>query len=216
MPSQHLSPRPSSQPGGYFVNLGPLLYHWADAHTYLEGEELSVELSLEEVKAAAAQVGAGLGAGQGQLRPNVKLLLGSALCPCQLWSMSAVQMVQLGNAATALLFVAICRPATVPCRLASSWCETKWCPPPSCATSGQCRGVACWCCQYRLAALPQESGSLSCMLCAPSQLPSPAPARRSMMQSSTYNCAFWTMQKVDRAAAATMAAGAAADQPAAK
>ena len=44
------------QPGGYFVNLGPLLYHWADAHTYLEGEELSVELSLEEVKAVAAQV----------------------------------------------------------------------------------------------------------------------------------------------------------------
>lgn len=41
------------RPGGYFVNLGPLLYHWADA----PGEELSVELSLEEVKAAAAQVG---------------------------------------------------------------------------------------------------------------------------------------------------------------
>lgn len=36
----------------------------------------------------------------------------------------------------------------------------------------------------------------------------PCPCRRSMMQSSTYNCAFWTMQKVDRAAA-----GAAADKP---
>ncbi|KAI7842414.1 hypothetical protein COHA_004053 [Chlorella ohadii] len=101
------------RPGGYFVNLGPLLYHWADAHTYLEGEELSVELSLEEVKAAAAQVG-------------FKLV----------------------------------RDEMVP----------------------------------------------AAFLCN----------ERSMMQSSTYNCAFWTMQKVDRAAAATMAAGAAADQPAAK
>lgn len=49
----------SLQPGGYLVSLGPLLYHWADAHTYLAGEELSVELSLEEVKAAAEQVGWG-------------------------------------------------------------------------------------------------------------------------------------------------------------
>ena len=48
---------PHLQPGGYFVNLGPLLYHWADAHTYLAGEQLSVELSLEEVKAAAASIG---------------------------------------------------------------------------------------------------------------------------------------------------------------
>jgi carnosine N-methyltransferase len=39
------------------VNLGPLLYHWADAHTYLAGEQLSVELSLEEVKAAAVSIG---------------------------------------------------------------------------------------------------------------------------------------------------------------
>ncbi|KAL4444929.1 hypothetical protein ABPG77_003979 [Micractinium sp. CCAP 211/92] len=45
------------KPGGYFVNLGPLLYHWADAHSYLPGEELSIELSLEEVKAAALQIG---------------------------------------------------------------------------------------------------------------------------------------------------------------
>lgn len=45
------------KPGGYLLHLGPLLYHWAEAHTYLAGEELSVELSLEEVKAAALQIG---------------------------------------------------------------------------------------------------------------------------------------------------------------
>lgn len=45
------------QDGGCWVNLGPLLYHWADAHTYLAEEEVSVELSLEEVEAAAKQVG---------------------------------------------------------------------------------------------------------------------------------------------------------------
>lgn len=45
------------QDGGCWINLGPLLYHWADAHTYLAEEEMSVELSLEEVEAAAAQVG---------------------------------------------------------------------------------------------------------------------------------------------------------------
>ena len=39
------------------MNLGPLLYHWADAHTYLASEEVSIELSLEEVEAAAKQVG---------------------------------------------------------------------------------------------------------------------------------------------------------------
>ena len=49
--------KPRLQPGGYFVNLGPLLYRWADAHTYLAGEQLSVELSLEEVKAAAVSIG---------------------------------------------------------------------------------------------------------------------------------------------------------------
>ncbi|PRW58988.1 UPF0586 C9orf41 [Chlorella sorokiniana] len=100
------------RPGCYFVNLGPLLYHWADAHMYLEGEELSVELSLEEVKAAAARVGFKL------LRDEM------------------VTAAFLRN-------------------------------------------------------------------------------ERSMMQSSTYNCAFWTMQKVDRAAAAAAsapAAGAAAGQ----
>lgn len=37
--------------GGYWVNLGPLLYHWAD------GPEMSIELSLEDVKVAAQAVG---------------------------------------------------------------------------------------------------------------------------------------------------------------
>ena len=48
---------PAPQPGGYLVSLGPLLYHWADARSYLGGEQLSVELSLEEVKAAALALG---------------------------------------------------------------------------------------------------------------------------------------------------------------
>lgn len=43
--------------GGCWINLGPLLFHWADAHTYLPEEELSIELSLEEVEAAAKQLG---------------------------------------------------------------------------------------------------------------------------------------------------------------
>lgn len=45
------------QDGGCWINLGPLLFHWADAHTYLSEEELSIELSLEEVEAAAKQLG---------------------------------------------------------------------------------------------------------------------------------------------------------------
>jgi hypothetical protein len=32
------------QDGGFWINLGPLLYHWADAHTYLPEDELSVEV----------------------------------------------------------------------------------------------------------------------------------------------------------------------------
>ena len=50
---------------GTWVNLGPLLYHWADAASYLpgsaeggeEGEEPSIELSLEEVLLAVSAAG---------------------------------------------------------------------------------------------------------------------------------------------------------------
>ncbi len=45
------------RPGGLWINCGPLLYHWADAHTYLGPEELSVEVPLAEVLAAAAAAG---------------------------------------------------------------------------------------------------------------------------------------------------------------
>jgi carnosine N-methyltransferase len=45
------------RPGGLWINTGPLLYHWADAHTYMPAGELSIEVPLEEVKAAAAAAG---------------------------------------------------------------------------------------------------------------------------------------------------------------
>ena len=45
------------QAGGLWVNLGPLQYHWADAHTYLPGEEVSIELCLEDVERLAADCG---------------------------------------------------------------------------------------------------------------------------------------------------------------
>mmetsp|Transcript_5693 Transcript_5693/g.20719 ORF Transcript_5693/g.20719 Transcript_5693/m.20719 type:complete len:193 (+) Transcript_5693:802-1380(+) len=41
------------RPGGLWVNLGPLLYHWADTAE----DELSIELSLEDVLRAAEHVG---------------------------------------------------------------------------------------------------------------------------------------------------------------
>ena len=43
--------------GGRWVNLGPLLYHWADSHTYLSSEELSVELCLEDIERLALGMG---------------------------------------------------------------------------------------------------------------------------------------------------------------
>jgi len=45
------------RPGALWANCGPLLYHWAEAHTYLEQPEQSVELPLEDVLAAAAKAG---------------------------------------------------------------------------------------------------------------------------------------------------------------
>ena len=45
------------RPGAVWANCGPLLYHWADAHTYLEQPEQSVELPLEDVVAAAVAAG---------------------------------------------------------------------------------------------------------------------------------------------------------------
>ncbi|KAL3844800.1 hypothetical protein ACJIZ3_002203 [Penstemon smallii] len=41
--------------GGVWINLGPLLYHFAD--TYNQGEEMSIELSLEDVKRVALHYG---------------------------------------------------------------------------------------------------------------------------------------------------------------
>ncbi len=35
---------PHVQDGGLWINLGPLLYHWADSHLYLTGEDLSIEV----------------------------------------------------------------------------------------------------------------------------------------------------------------------------
>lgn len=45
------------QPGGLWVNLGPLQYHWADAHNYLPSEEVSIELCLEDIEKLAAASG---------------------------------------------------------------------------------------------------------------------------------------------------------------
>ena len=47
---------------GIWVNLGPLLYHWADAASYLPSAEVaevepSIELPLEEVLRAVAEAG---------------------------------------------------------------------------------------------------------------------------------------------------------------
>ena len=43
--------------GGVWINLGPLLFHWADSHTYLDSDELSIEMCLEDVLAAAQRLG---------------------------------------------------------------------------------------------------------------------------------------------------------------
>ncbi|KAK9845546.1 hypothetical protein WJX84_004990 [Apatococcus fuscideae] len=43
--------------GGLWINLGPLLYHWADSHLYLPDDELSIEVSLEDVEHIAAELG---------------------------------------------------------------------------------------------------------------------------------------------------------------
>lgn len=42
----------------YWINMGPLLYHYADAHTYLPpGEALSIEICLSDVLSAAKLIG---------------------------------------------------------------------------------------------------------------------------------------------------------------
>lgn len=45
------------RPGGVWINHGPLLWHWADAHTYLSTPELSIEVPLESVLRCAAALG---------------------------------------------------------------------------------------------------------------------------------------------------------------
>ena len=43
--------------GGFWINHGPLQYHWADSHLYLPGGELSIELPLEAIERAAPAFG---------------------------------------------------------------------------------------------------------------------------------------------------------------
>ena len=38
------------RPGGIWVNFGPLLFHWADASSYLSTDEMSLEMSLEDIE----------------------------------------------------------------------------------------------------------------------------------------------------------------------
>ena len=45
------------QRGGLWINLGPLMYHWTDAHTYLPDHEVSIELCLDDVERLAASNG---------------------------------------------------------------------------------------------------------------------------------------------------------------
>ena len=53
------------RPGGYLINLGPLLYHWAEHG----GAHLSLELSLEDVIAAAEGIGFEMLRREEELRP---------------------------------------------------------------------------------------------------------------------------------------------------
>jgi carnosine N-methyltransferase len=43
--------------GGVWINAGPLLYHWADAHAYLDDAPASVEVCLEDVLKLVAAAG---------------------------------------------------------------------------------------------------------------------------------------------------------------
>ncbi|KAK9917794.1 hypothetical protein WJX75_008331 [Coccomyxa subellipsoidea] len=44
--------------GGLWINLGPLQYHWADAHTYMEPDMAdSIEIPLEDVERIAGELG---------------------------------------------------------------------------------------------------------------------------------------------------------------
>ncbi|KAL2651652.1 hypothetical protein R1flu_019780 [Riccia fluitans] len=45
------------KPGGIWVNLGPLLYHFADTHMCASDDEMSVEVCLDDVKRIAAHYG---------------------------------------------------------------------------------------------------------------------------------------------------------------
>jgi carnosine N-methyltransferase len=45
------------KPGGFWVNCGPLLYHWAQEEGTAEPADLSLELPLDTVLAVAQAVG---------------------------------------------------------------------------------------------------------------------------------------------------------------
>ena len=62
------------RPGGVWINLGPLLWHWADAHTYLAEPELSLELPLDTVLRCAAARGFQLERRQSRFVPIYRCL----------------------------------------------------------------------------------------------------------------------------------------------
>ena len=142
---------PSLQEGGLWVNLGPLLYHWADAHSYLPGEELSIELSLDTV-VRACHAG-GFRTLQSSMVPSV--FNGNLRCAHTLPVASAEGVQQLVaplsmRCPACLLSVVYCW-----CRLSGTYqaegaglCGRLWCPELCCMV-GCCTGP---CCNLRTAA----------------------------------------------------------------
>jgi len=45
------------RPGGVWINLGPAQWHWADSHTYLPEDEVSIEIPVDQVVEIAKQIG---------------------------------------------------------------------------------------------------------------------------------------------------------------
>lgn len=43
--------------GGIWINLGPLMWHWSDSHLYMSSDELSIEVTLEDVIRIAKATG---------------------------------------------------------------------------------------------------------------------------------------------------------------
>lgn len=78
--------------GGIWINFGPLLWHWSDSHLYLSSDEISIEITLEEVLEISSNLGFKMLQQKTMISPYTsdKHSMMSTDYKCEFWTMQRI------------------------------------------------------------------------------------------------------------------------------